>query len=285
MRERYIALSSGEMVLPRATSQQSLVTNLKLRVVTVLPSFANQSVAVSNRFDTWLSNNVPFNPNGAEFPQWTATGLVAYLGAPTNYFTSTPQAGLMTNALGWVTMTNVLRSMVWTIPSTYFEYFPTNPPLLGREWYGWHTSSWAAAKVSAETNGVDLPQWVIGRYTQGRRDESRVEAHAGTFWGYVGYNTSTQFVKAVDFYQAASPPFGFWATYSTFDDNGDAVSMSWTWKATTSGVQGAVSNLYGNGSWSIGNWVDDPPSDGNEYARGYDLHHAAVIRWTGFNFQ
>ena len=285
--ERYVVLSSNAVVLPVAASQQSFVTNLKARATNLLVKFANQSLAVSNKLDNWFSQNSIVGPyyDGPNFPMWSATGLISHVGAPTNFFGSTPWSGLGTNAFGWPNMTNALRALIWTPAYPYVtEYYPTNPPL-GRWWSGSHTSSWSIA-VSIATTNFGPDNWVqIFRYTQGERFANVVYAEGETICGYIRCNASTQYYKEVDFYQGATAPMGFIASYSTFDASGDAVTTNWTWKATVSGMQGSFSNLFGDTTLSLANWVDDPPPDTLSYARGYDLYGGALLRWTGLNFK
>lgn len=283
--ERYTVLSSNAVVLPFAASQQAFITNLKARATNVLVKFANQSVAANEKFDAWFGPNSIVEPfyAAANFPLWSVTGLVTHLGAPTNFFAATPWTDLATNAFGWQNMTSVVRTLVWT-PARVTEDYPIDPPL-GRWWGGAHTSSWSVA-VSIATTNTGPNFWIqIFRYTQGTRYTDVVYAAAETICGYISCNASTQFYKEVDFYQGATAPMGFIADHSTFDASGDSVTTNWTWKATVGGMQGSFSNLFGDTSLSLANWVDDPPPDTLTYARGYDLYGGALVRWIGLNFR
>ncbi len=286
--ERYQALSTTNTVLPIASSQQSFVANLKSQAQVILTNFVDHTLAVSNHFDGWFSQRYlppsewwwPASP----FPMWSATGLVAHLAQPTNFFTVTPWAGLSTNTLGWRGLTNTLRSLAWTAPPLWMPIIEAT----NRIWTG-ATSSWAVAKAKAEASESWDWGWTVTKTTSGRHGTNPISwylAEAETSIGYANCYVTTQFYKEVDFYVMADLGL-LWspADYSlTFDPNGDGVSTNWIWKSTLTGWNGSFSNLYGDTTFSLGNWADQPDL-GLPTLRGYELYGATLARWTGFTFK
>lgn len=101
---------------------RTILTNAKEWVQTYLTNFVNTSYATNGTFNDYFDAN----PTETNFPVWTESDLLSYVGAPTNYFTYTPQRGLShpDTENGWKYMDDLLRELRWvqrtaTIDETY----------------------------------------------------------------------------------------------------------------------------------------------------------------------
>ncbi len=286
--ERRAVIWSTNAALPACNSQQGRLTELKGAATDIFPWYANQTLATGGNYTAYFRSA---SPDDQWFPLWTGTGMAVSLSLPTNYFVSTPWSGLPTNAYGWVGMSNVMKTLSWTVVD-WGDLSSSIPAGVQntRTWEGWSTSSWANAKAAAAANPVTSRETFgdPSKATGGNStwyDCNRFHALAITRFFDLVCHVNTQFFKYVDFYVMGGPSyFPYGGDEDVFDGNGDGITTNWVFKATQSGTRGVFSNRYGDVTLKIGTWARQPIC--LEYiSRGYDSWGWVVARWTGFQYK
>ncbi len=86
----------------------------KAWVNTYCSNFLDKSKADgSGHYETWFASLSCTNPAQYVLPTWTTTALVAYVGAPTNFFSSTPWRRLNESTNGWDNLKKCIQALNW----------------------------------------------------------------------------------------------------------------------------------------------------------------------------
>lgn len=135
LRERQIVAESSQLVtIPAYGSQSNRLKDMKSILRGVIPAFVDNT-KTSGDFLDWFSAPTGTTAEGCgvypdRFPLHTVTGLLAHVGAPTNYFEYTPwrplddqsfgevtaqtAPGYTTTDYGWKYMRPILVNLKWT---------------------------------------------------------------------------------------------------------------------------------------------------------------------------
>ncbi len=139
--ERMAVIDQAQELLPVNDTQQSRLAALKVYLSQVIPYYVDKAIT-SDNLANWFATPIGTNEYGGliypeDLPLMTVTGLLAYVGAPTNYFNYTPWRplddqsegvtnsytayGFTTTDYGWKFMKPMITTLVWTRDAGCYE--------------------------------------------------------------------------------------------------------------------------------------------------------------------
>ena len=270
--------------------ERTNLQNIKDWVATTCVYFVDTTVATNDLLDGWFSANQSSNTP----PFWTKDTLEAAVGAPTNYFDTTPWRALSSTntALGWHYLDDALNQMRWIWTGSGLAWDTADAT---NSWGGGDTAgfgggsfSWADAIASATgtvespppiydfgTDGVP-PAWYWQAYADTNNADHRA-AWAAIWSPLRAVNAYTGTPALVDAYVK-------WGTYGDYGASGDVFNAYSLTRpqylaavASNDYFSGAATNWTSDLGLETNGWptiIDEP--DAADYAQDYWYY-----RWEG----
>jgi len=288
--ERGIAVGDNTAFLPKVSSQQGVVINVKQKIQSKYPSYIKPGIT-----------DVPgvLNTFGADGLKWSNdVAFLTYCGRATNCFISTPYFALQVPASsnGWYSVKGCLTNMTHSLGismNTATNYYQ------GYSDFVEYTNTWAKSKLESEGDwrSMDSPSTSecgvhsVGYY----QDYDGTIGFFSVIWNlscYIGYSLApTNFCKTSTIYAECGTTDESWNTNDLilFDPQGSTAANGWSVVGTVSATNASVhiGCLLGNdiqGSTpAFPSWCDQPSTidPGNDYLnfsyKGWELQTTIVV--------
>jgi len=298
--ERGVVVGDTNAFLPKTSSQQGIVINVKQNIQSRYPSYIRPGIA-----------DVPgvLNTFGVDGLKWSNdVAFLTYCGLAANSFSSTPYFALQVPASsnGWYSVKGCLTNMFLTYGSAFYSVSGEQPSywhgFFGDEWGNAYYDTWIKATGFTESDwAIDNWSWLgyptrlsLGiSYSPGCDTALLIN----DCW-CLGYNYAPESIcRTADVYHKAGAPQEYPEAdnVSVFDPQNTSVSNGW-WKVGTlpetnsTFVAGIDVGINGySGDPGMPSWCSEPFNIGATpqiCQLGWETKDQLIVLcWTGFQYK